>query len=95
MLFLFNLSSKIASKVEAPVLVRVIIRTLEVLLYLISQSPKPVIICVQNKYLLVTSLDSTSGNLISQSPKPVIICVQNKYLLVTSLDSTSGRYALN
>jgi hypothetical protein len=49
-------------KVEEPVAVRIVIRTVEIFLHQIVQSPKPGKLSLQTKPLFQTSMDSSSGN---------------------------------
>jgi hypothetical protein len=50
------------SKVEEPIAVRVMIQTVEILLYQIVQSPKPGKLSLQTRPLFQISMDSSSGN---------------------------------
>jgi hypothetical protein len=50
------------NKVEEPVAVKVVVRTIEILLYQIVQSSKPGKLSLQTRPLFQTSMDSSSGN---------------------------------
>jgi hypothetical protein len=52
----------LSHKVQEPVTVRVVILTVEILLYQIVQSPKPRKLSLQTRPLFQTSMDSSSGN---------------------------------
>jgi hypothetical protein len=50
------------NKVEEPVAVKVVVRTIEILLYQIVLSSKPGKLSLQTRPLFQTSMDSSSGN---------------------------------